>query len=907
MKKLLTVSTALLLTASAALAGDLSLGVKLFSDGLYSLAAKTFSENLSALEGKEFKKYYRYAYLSFLKSSDYQDLKKLVEFWKKNYPNFHKGELLALETLIKVKEGTPIKEAFPKKELSSLSIEEKVGFFKALSAADLNSDQLLYILSVSTKDIDLKGALKDSGFLEEALKRATKENDYALIDFIFDNYGRWFKGKEENLQFVRYLERKKRFPEALVEAQKLYRKYPSQETRFELARAYYLNGKYKEVLKLLKTPSTTREKYLLAWTYFKLNRPRKIAQLVGLNVEKPQMPKKLQVLYSFFNADFNLPLLMELYPELYPKALIFSFSPSPPQKEVGSSHDLAFIYFEKGYFTKARKELERAVQNPTDKNLLGRSLFLFGKISSVNAQVGSVIYNQLLSNYQGTPYYDESVVPAARVYLYSGSAPVAQKLLEFAYNNLKERSREVRELLGHSYLITGDYKKAAEVLSERSGQFGKSLLAYSLFQLGKLKEAYQQLRKTTIFPEANGGRLVYLAKSLDREKDLRRIKFQAPLPAAMAAIVSKDAKRAKELFPSAPTIEKVALSLFLVNYYKEREPQKAFYYLTAVIDATGDKTVSTYARELLNYLAFKTGNYAPVLFNDPYFIAYNPENDITSTSTLIAKAQDYASTGQFGKAYGLLKLALERTTSPQLRREIVERLVKIDLKRKNYNKALIDANLLPEGSQKDKDLKNYLLFKTYLAMGRLVDAYNAAKEVSDLNSVPKEERSSFIAKLAHYYKLTGNEKKALKLTNYLAEKGNLKAVDYDDLVSLALLAQERGELQTAEKLIEAALNKAKSKEQKAESLFWKASIEAQTGRTDDAIIDYMKIAYDYKGVEPWASTALYKAAQLFESKGEYKQALKLYQKVAKLKKGTKEGEVAAEKVKSLLKKLGEEE
>jgi len=69
----------------------------------------------------------------------------------------------------------------------------------------------------------------------------------------------------------------------------------------------------------------------------------------------------------------------------------------------------------------------------------------------------------------------------------------------------------------------------------------------------------------------------------------------------------------------------------------------------------------------------------------------------------------------------------------------------------------------------------------------------------------------------------------------------------------------------------------------------------------------MKIAYEYKDVEPWASTALYRAAQLFEEKGDYRQALKLYRRVSSLKRGTKEGEVAAEKVKSLLQKLGREE
>jgi tetratricopeptide (TPR) repeat protein len=329
--------------------------------------------------------------------------------------------------------------------------------------------------------------------------------------------------------------------------------------------------------------------------------------------------------------------------------------------------------------------------------------------------------------------------------------------------------------------------------------------------------------------------------------------------------------------------------------------------LSELFNISNDEEISAFAKQYMNYLAFKTKNFEPLLFNDPHFIAYNPENGITSTSTLISKASDYASAGQYGKAYGLLKLALERNTSDTLRREIVRRLVNLDLSQGNTSRALKDISLLPKNSQEDKDLANYLLFKTYLKAGKLVDAYEAARKVSSLENVPEEERSSFLAKLARYYKLTGKGEEALKLIRELIKSGNLSQVDYDDLVSLALLAQQKGELPLAQRLIVEAVKKAKTKTQKAESLFFKASIEAQLGRVDEAILDYLKIAYEYKGLEPWSSTSLYNAAQLFEEKGKYEEALKLYKKVAELKRGTKEGEVAAKKVKSLLQKIGEEE
>ena len=198
-------------------------------------------------------------------------------------------------------------------------------------------------------------------------------------------------------------------------------------------------------------------------------------------------------------------------------------------------------------------------------------------------------------------------------------------------------------------------------------------------------------------------------------------------------------------------------------------------------------------------------------------------------------------------------------------------------------------------------------FKILLAQGKLVEAFDSAKKIKSLKNIPEGDRELLTAKLANYYKLTGDKEKTLKLVEELLKSGKLSRIDYDDLVRLAIFLQKENRLKEAEAFINEALKKAKTKQQKVESLFWKASIQAERGDIDGAILNYMKIAYEYPGVEPWASTAVYRAAGLFEKKGDLRQALKLYRKVVKMKAGTKEGEVAAEKVKSLLQRLQEEE
>ncbi len=895
---------ALLLTTSTALASDISLGVKLYRDGLYSLAAKTFRENLKSLNGENFKKVYRFAYLSFLKAKDYKGLEQFVNFWEKNYPEFHKGELLALQTLLALKKGIPIDKAFPLQELKSLPINEKVGFFYALSKGELSPEETYYVIKTAAKDLELKGAVKDSGFLKTALKKATESNNYQLIDLIFDTYGRWFKTPEETIQFIRYLERKKQFQDAVVEAEKLYRKHPSQKTKLELARAYYLAGQFKKAEKLLKTPQTTEEKYLLAWTLYKLGKPKEIPQVIGLNVSKPAEPEKLKALEDFYSGKFDFEKLQKFYPELYVKALIFSFSQDVPEKEIGSPHDLGYLYYERGLYNRAQKELEKAIQNPTDKLTTARTLYLLGKLGTLNLQVGNVVYNQLMANYQDTPYYRASLLNAARVYLYSGNPTLALKLLTYAYNQ-GNRDRETLKLIGTALFNREDYKKASQVLKKLNDGESRTLLAFSLYQIGEKKKCFdvlkKELKENGLFPEVNGGRAVFTAKEVGKVGELPKLPLKSPTVETMAAVVSGNVKLAESLFPAVPQREKIALSLFLSKVYESKNPQKAMFYLTQLLNLSPDEETSQFAKQFINYLAYKSGNFEPLLFNDPYFIAYNPENTSTDTSTLVAKAEDYLSQGELGKAYGLLRLALQRATQPELKNRIAERLVEIDLKQKNYSRALKDSMLAT-----DENIRNFLLFKTYLSMGRLVDAYTAAQNVKDVNRIPEKERGYFLAKLAHYYKLTGKKDKALELTEKLVESGELPSANYDDLVSLGILAQEQGKLNLAEKLIKEAMKKAKTKEQKAESLFWKAAVESQKGETDSAIIDYLKIPYEIK-VEPWSSTALYRAAQLFEEKGDLKQALKLYRKVAKMKRGTKEGEVAAEKVKSLLQRLKKEE
>ena len=897
----------LLLTASAR-AGDPELAVRLYEDGFYNLSAKVFTDGLEKLKPQDFKRYHRYAVLAFLKSGDYKDLRRLLKLWKAHFAGLHQGERLAVETVLNIKEGRKIEDAVGKPELLTLPIREKVNFFKTISEFPLKAEEVHYLVKLASADAELKGALRDSGFLHLAFERLTQEHS-PLADTLFEKFGKWLTTPKERLAYVRYLDRKGDFSSALVEAEKLYRDVPSPSTRLELARALYFNRRYEDALKVLKEPGTEEERYFKAWCLFRLGRVKEIPKVVEMNISQPALPEKLRTLLDFYAGRYNYKALEEFYPELSAKAVIFSFSPSTPK--AGAPGDLAYIYYERGMYRKALSTLERALREPAERNSVARSLFILGKLGSFSTDVATAVYAQIMENYQKTPYYREVLVPSAKAYLYSGNAELALKLLNYIASQGR-KTEELKELLALAYMAKGDCRKSAKhflTLKKPSGE-AKTFLSYCLYRIGEKKKAYRLLKqlveKDRIYPEVNGGRLIYLSAQLGRTKELRRFHFDSSLLKLFAVVVEGDVKTAERIFPSLKGREKLADALFLALSFKESSPAKAMSYASFLLNSAVDAETTAYAKALLGYLAYRSGNFEPVLLNDPKFVSYNPENSVLSTESLISKAEEYARTGSYGKAYRLFKLALSRDIAPQSKRELVRRMVEVDMKTGNLARALSDISVLGE-SPADKDLENYLKYKVHLRLGNLVEAYASASNVKDLRSVPAEERTQFMAFLANYYKLTGESAKALKLLEELLASGELKKVGYDELVNLAIFAEKQGKLKEADALITQALKKAKGVRQKVESLFWKASIQEKLGDHDSAILNYMKIAYRFSGVEPWSSTAIYRTAEILERQGKLKQAVKLYQRVAKLKKGTKEGEAAQERVKSLLQRLGKEE
>ncbi|SNR85933.1 tetratricopeptide repeat protein [Desulfurobacterium atlanticum] len=875
---------------------------------MYDLAGQTFSQILNESPSFDLKNYLVPMAETFVKTGDVGSLKKLIKIWEAKYPSYHRGVLLAAKLFVDIKSGKPFKESFDKNSFLALSVNGKVEFLRVISDFPLSVDDKFYLLTLGEKNVDIKGALAESGFLEKFAEEAVKYKRQDITDYLFANYGDWLNKEKFALPYVRYLISKGKYADAVLRLQKLYAKDKSPEILFELAKVYYLQGEYGKALKLARKLNSKEAKFLRAWAYFKLGLKKKAFEELGMSVKKPAVPESLKVAIDFFKGKIDPDAVKKYYPEYYYKALLYTFSTFADESVNGVNyHDAGFFFYESGKFDKAFDYLKQAVAVKRDRYLTPRTLYIIGETAGINKDIGVMVYSRISNSYQRTPYYKASIIPYARALILKGDFSPAVKVLEYGKEQFKMDTPLLRKLLGKAYYFAREYGKSEKVLKPIIFKDDEAFHFFILDKAlnGKLDVAFEYLRlklnNNRLFAYVDYGRLFYLSSKLGKTKLIKKVSPpKEPTVATMYGVIAGNKKLMKSLLSRVSEVEKMVLLYTLATI--EKSPEKRFYYLSLLKAVASTPEIAKFAQQMEEYDAYVSGKFDTLLLNNPEFIAYNPENTLSDIHALIEKANDYYDAKGFLKAYGLYRMAVERSSDPEIRTFAAMRMVDIDLKLKNYRRAVEDASMIPEDTEKRKDVKNFLLMEIYYKQGRLLDALNAGRAVSDIENLPEDKRIKFAAQLASLYKLAGKETDAMRLLNYIVNKGHLSEIDYDDLVNLALFLDKKGKRDDAEKLLKEAYRKAKKKEQKAESLFWLATVQEEKGDVDSAVMNYLKIHYEI-GSEPWNSTAIYKAASILESQGKYEQALKLYRKVFKIKGKSPEGLKALERIKEIEKKM----
>ncbi|WP_029895137.1 tetratricopeptide repeat protein [Desulfohalovibrio reitneri] len=145
-----------------------------------------------------------------------------------------------------------------------------------------------------------------------------------------------------------------------------------------------------------------------------------------------------------------------------------------------------------------------------------------------------------------------------------------------------------------------------------------------------------------------------------------------------------------------------------------------------------------------------------------------------------------------------------------------------------------------------------------------------------------EARTDYLQAKAALQVQLGRNKEGLETYMRLMEmdSGRLEPVKR---LKLALLAQRQGRYEWAQSVLDdlwAERERLNDAEQ-AETLFWMAEGAEAQGRRQSALERYLRVGWKYPGQNIWAVTALYRAALIMETEGEYETAKRLLGTVIK--------------------------
>ncbi len=151
----------------------------------------------------------------------------------------------------------------------------------------------------------------------------------------------------------------------------------------------------------------------------------------------------------------------------------------------------------------------------------------------------------------------------------------------------------------------------------------------------------------------------------------------------------------------------------------------------------------------------------------------------------------------------------------------------------------------------------------------------------DPNEFGPEMHLKWLIAAVEYDLAVGNETKALKAYNEILSSGG--ALPPEKELKLALLIQQKGDLKKAQAILERIWSNrdALNDELKAEILFWIAEGEQATGNKEEALKNYLELAYKFPEQNIWAVTAMYRVSMIYERKGQFETAKRFLNTVIK--------------------------
>ena len=186
---------------------------------------------------------------------------------------------------------------------------------------------------------------------------------------------------------------------------------------------------------------------------------------------------------------------------------------------------------------------------------------------------------------------------------------------------------------------------------------------------------------------------------------------------------------------------------------------------------------------------------------------------------------------------------------------------------------------------------NFTLFKKYI-------------ELFDYENIDQKLLINYYKIMGDYYNLKNEYRQAMSYYEKIFEISP-NSLAPEELIKMALYAQKNNNIEFSKRVLNYLWNKKEKLNRKiqAEVLFWMAECDQIEEKLDLATNKYLKVYFLYKDQYIWSITALYRAALIFEQKGNLYTAQKILRDVIKNARRKSEKEAARSRLNAINRKL----
>jgi tetratricopeptide (TPR) repeat protein len=174
----------------------------------------------------------------------------------------------------------------------------------------------------------------------------------------------------------------------------------------------------------------------------------------------------------------------------------------------------------------------------------------------------------------------------------------------------------------------------------------------------------------------------------------------------------------------------------------------------------------------------------------------------------------------------------------------------------------------------------------------------------DPGSLSGRDREEYLLAKAGLEMELGRESESMQTYQTLLETAP-QAIPQEKKLKLALLAQQQGDWNRAQSMLEELWESRQKLEPsvQAEVLFWLAEGSQKQGRQIQALRHYLRVFWDYPEEHIWAVTALYRAALIYEQRGDYRVARKMLSTVVDRADRKSQKEAARQRIKGIERRM----